>query len=192
MRLHLVRRTLQLVALVATAPALAEPVRYVLDPNLSFVHFEVRHFGTSTIRGRFGPIAGEVMLDRAAARGRVGLAIRTDSVDLGIGVFDARLREPDLLNVRAFPDAFFVADNFRFERDALVEVRGEFTLGVTSQPLSLRAIRFACRGAPVAGEEVCGGDFESEVLRSEFGMSFGLPFIADRVRLRVQVEGTRR
>ena len=39
-------------------PAHAEPVVYRLDPTHSFVHFEVRHFGTSTTRGRVGPIAG--------------------------------------------------------------------------------------------------------------------------------------
>jgi len=34
--------------------------------------------------------------------------------------------------------------------------------------------------------------FEGELRRSDFGATFGLPFVADRVRLRVQVEGLRR
>jgi polyisoprenoid-binding protein YceI len=38
---------------------------------------------------------------------------------------------------------------------------------------------------------VCGGDFEGELLRSDFGATFGLPLIANRVRLQVQVEGRR-
>ena len=33
-----------------------------------------------------------------------------------------------------------------------------------------------------------GGDFEGELTRSDFGINFGLPFVADRVRLQVQVE----
>ncbi|MBS1898765.1 MAG: polyisoprenoid-binding protein, partial [Actinobacteria bacterium] len=40
--------------------------------------------------------------------------------------------------------------------------------------------------------EVCGGDFEGSVDRSSFGMTFGLPLVADRVRLLVQVEAVRR
>ena len=51
------------------------------------------------------------------------------------------------------------------------------------------ARRFACRSDE--GTEVCGGDFEGELLRSDFGATFGLPFVADRVRLLVQVEGRR-
>ena len=110
--------------------------------------------------------------------------------DTGLPVFNARLREADLLASAEFPDAFFVATRFRFEGDRVAEVRGEFTLRGVSQPLSLFARRFACRSDE--GTEVCGGDFEGELLRSDFGATFGLPFVADRVRLVVQVEGRRR
>lgn len=175
---------------LAAATAGAQPAAYVLDPAHSFVHFEVLHFGTSTSSGRFGPIVGVVTLDRAAGRGEVGLRIPTASVDTGLPVFNARLREADLLASTEFPEAFFVASDFRFVGPALAEVRGEFTLRGVSQPLSLLARRFACRSDQ--GTEVCGGDFDGELLRSEFGATFGLPFVADRVRLVVQVEGRRR
>ena len=45
---------------------------------------------------------------------------------------------------------------------------------------------------PVAIALHCGGDFEGEILRSEFGAAFGRPLIGDRVRLVVQAEGRRR
>ena len=89
------------------------------------------------------------------------------------------------------PEAFFVASRFRFDHGMLAEVRGEFTLRGVSQPLSLQALRFACRTDVDRGVERCGGDFESHLLRSEFGATFGLPLVADRVRLLIQVEATR-
>ena len=167
----------------------AQPATYVLEPGHSFVHFEVLHFGTSTSSGRFGPIAGAVTLDRAAGRGEVSLRVPTAGVDTGLAVFNARLRQADLLASTEYPEAYFVARNFRFEGQALAEVRGEFTLRGVSQPLSLFARHFACRQDD--GVEVCGGDFEGEVLRSDFGATYLLPFVADRVRLVVQVEGRR-
>ena len=174
--------------------AAAQPVAYTLVPEQSFVTFEVLHFGTSTIRGRFGPLQGEVVLDRSAASGEVMLRVPTADVNTGVGVFNARLRQADLLASEAFPEAFFVARSIRFAGAAVAEVRGEFTWRGVSQPLSLRALRFACRpdSASSAPDDICGGDFEGELLRSEFGATFGLPFIADRVRLVVQVEGRRR
>ena len=46
----------------------------------------------------------------------------------------------------------------------------------TSHPLSLRARHFACRQD--GSVEVCGADFEAEILRSDLGATFGLPPIA--------------
>jgi polyisoprenoid-binding protein YceI len=179
------------IALAGTA-AQAQPAVYDLDPDHSFVTFEVLHFGTSTVRGRFGPVSGAVTLDRAARSGEVSLRVPTAGVDTGIRVFNARLREPDLLAGGEFPEAYFVASRFSFKGDTPVEVRGEFTFRGVSQPLSLRAMAFACRIETPSQHEVCGGDFEAEFNRSDFGSTFGLPFIADRVRLVIQVEGLRR
>ena len=176
--------------LAGAGPARAQPVVYTLDPDHSFVHFEVQHFGTSTSRGRFGPVTGEVTLDSTQGRGEVALRVATASVDTGTPVFNARLRQADLLASTEYPEAFFVARNVRFSGDAVAEVRGEFTLRGTSQALSLRSRQFACRLD--RGDEICGGDFEGEVLRSDFGATFGLPLVGDRVRLLVQVEGRRR
>lgn len=187
------RRTLAFAAgALLAAAAAAAPVRYELDPDASFVHFEVLHFGTSTLRGRIGPVRGEVLLDRAAGTGELGLRIATASVDTGMKILDARLREGDLLGSGSTPEAFFVARRFRFEGDTLAEVRGEFTLRSASVALSLKALRFACRQDAERGAEVCGGDFEGFVNRSDFGMTYLLPLVADRVRLQVQVEGVRR
>ena len=41
----------------------------------TFVTFEVLHFGTSTLRGRIGPITGEVTLDRRRKTGDLRLRI---------------------------------------------------------------------------------------------------------------------
>jgi len=172
-------------------PAAAEPLTYLLDPTHTIVHFELLHFGTSTIRGRFAPIQGSaVTIDAAGKRGEVSLRLSTTTVSTGVPIFDARIRQPDLLSSEAFPEAFFVATRFTFDAAGQPsEVRGEFTLRGISQALSLRALRFSCRRDGPA--EICGGDFEGEFRRSDFGISFGLPFVADRVRIQVQVEGRR-
>ena len=180
-----------LLALAAPLPLLAEPVIYRFDPEQSFVYFEVLHFGTSTLRGRFGQIDGYVELDRAAASAWASLRIPTAQVDTGMPAFDARLREPDLLASDAYPMATFVAARFRFDGPQITALRGELTLRGVSQPLELRALHFGCHTHPQLQREVCGGDFEGELERAAFGASFGMPFVANRVRLLVQVEGIR-
>ena len=119
------------------------------------------------------------------------MSIATARVSSGVAALDARLRERDLLDSEAHPQAFFVADRFVFDAARLVEVRGEFTLRGRSQPLTLRALRFNCYTNPLFKREVCGGDFEAELKRSSVGADFGLPLVGDRVRLSISVEAMR-
>lgn len=185
------RRDLCLLLLAWPGLAPAAPEVWQLDPQQTFVQFEVRHFDTSTLRGRIGPIDGEVTIDAAAGRGRIGLVIDMGTLDTGFKLLDARLRQADLLDVAGHPQAYFVAERFRFEQGRPVELTGEFTLRGVGVALTLRALRFACAPTSAGSAQRCGGDFEGEVLRSAFGATFGLPLVADRVRLRVQVEGLR-
>jgi len=180
-----------LLTLAAPWSVLAQPVVYRLDPEHSFVHFEVLHFGTSTIRGRFGQVDGYVELDRAVPSGWVSLRIPTAAVDTGLPVFDARLRQSDLLASEAYPVASFVASRFTFDGSKVSALSGELTLRGVRQGLELRALRFGCYTHPQLQREVCGGDFEGELDRANFGASFGMPFVANRVRLVVQVEAIR-
>jgi polyisoprenoid-binding protein YceI len=170
----------------------AEPVRYRFDPTHTFVTFELVHFGTSTIRGRFGPLNGDAVLDRAARKGRVQVEIDTASVSTGVPVLDARLKEGDMLAVGSQPRAYLIAERLEFDDAGKVKaLRGEFTLRGVSMPLTLTALRFNCYTSPLIRREVCGGDFEGQFNRSAAGITHSLPFVADTVRLLVQVEAVR-
>lgn len=173
------------------APVSAQPVVYVIDPERSAVNFEVQHFATSTTRGRFTGVQGEVTIDRSARQGSASVRVPTASISMGVPVFDSRMRQGDLLDSSAAPEVYFVATRLSFDGDQLRELRGELTVRGVGRGLSLRALAFKCLSDAATQREVCGGDFEGEFLRSDFGLTFGLPFVADRVRLRVQVEGVR-
>jgi polyisoprenoid-binding protein YceI len=175
-----------------SASARAEPVAYSLDPTHSFASFELLHFDTSTLRGRFGPLSGDITLDREARRGRVQVVINTAAVSTGLGVLDARIKEDDMLAVAAHPQAFFVAERFEFDAaGGVAAVTGEFTLRGNNQPLRLVAQRFRCYFNPLFRREVCGGDFEAEFSRSSFGITHSLPFVSDAVRLKISIEAIR-
>ena len=188
-RARTVARALAAWAIASTAAA--EPQAFAIDPANTHVHWELKHFGTSTIRGRFSTLEGSITLDRVAHAGNVSMSVATGAVSTGFGPFDGIIRGPYLLSTAQYPTAYFVASQFAFDGDRIRAVTGEFTLRGVSQPLTLRALRFSCRNATEPAREVCGGDFEGEVLRSAFGITHSLPFVADRVRLQVQIEAVR-
>jgi len=173
--------------------ASAAPQEFAIDPANTHVHWEVKHFGTSTSRGRFDAVTGSLVLDREAKSGSASISIATGSISTGFAPFDGVLRGHYLLATAEYPTAYFVATRFAFQGDALASVSGEFTLRGVSQPVTLRALRFSCRVDPEpVAHEVCGGDFETEFNRSAFDITHSLPFVADRVRVLIQIEAARR
>jgi polyisoprenoid-binding protein YceI len=177
---------------VAFAGAQAEPVSYVMDPTHTFVTWEALHFGTSTLRGRFDKKEGKVTLDRAAKTGSVEVTIDTTSISSGVAPFDTHLKSKDFFNVAEHPTAKFVGDKFVFNGDKVAEVSGTLTLLGKSNPVTLKATNFNCYNHPMLKREVCGGDFETVLARSQYGMNYGLPAVSpDNVRLLVQIEAAR-
>lgn len=172
-------------------PAHAEPATYAIDPTHTFVQWEVLHFGTSTVRGRFGGVEGSVKLDPAARSGEISISVDTTTLDTGIAPFTAKLRSNEFFDVAQHPKAWFIARRVEFDGERVKSLTGEFTLKGVSQGVTLTATRFNCYDHPMLKRQVCGGDFETVLRRGEFGMAFGAPLVADRVRVLVQVEGIR-
>jgi polyisoprenoid-binding protein YceI len=186
----------KLIAAAACAAVLtgaqADGGNYAIDPTHTFVTFEVTHFGTSTNRARFDKKEGMVQFDRAARSGRVEISIDMASVNSGVAPFDGHLRSKDILNVSEHPTAKFVGDKFSFAGDQVTAVAGTLTMMGKTHPVTLKANRFNCYLNPMFKREVCGGDFETVIRRSQWGVNYGLPAVApDDVRLLVQVEAVK-
>lgn len=176
----------------AAAAATAAPATYVLDPTHTFVTFEVPHFATSTNRGRFDRKEGSVQFDRAAKTGQLEVTIDTGSINTGTAPFDKHLQGPDFFNAAQHPTAKFVSERFVFDGDKVREVQGRLTLLGQTHPVTLKATNFNCYQNPMLKREVCGGDFETTIQRSQWGMNWGLQMgMPDAVRLVIQAEGIR-
>ena len=186
----MIRNTLIATALAAAAlAAQAQPASYMVDPTHTFATFEILHFGTSTNRGRFDKKSGTVQFDKVAKTGTVELTIETGSINTGTANFEKHLQSKDFFNVAEFPTAKFVADKFSFNGDKVTEVAGSLTLLGKTNPVVLKANNFNCYMHSMLKVEVCGGDFETTIVRSQYGMVWGLNFgFSDNVRLLVQVE----
>ncbi|PTT91032.1 polyisoprenoid-binding protein [Pelomonas sp. HMWF004] len=174
--------------LAAVGAAQAQSATYTIEPTHTQVFFEAKHFGTSTNRGRWIQKEGTITLDKAAKTGKVEVTIDVASVSTGIGPFDGHLKSKDFFAAAEFPTAKFVGDKFSFNGDKVTSVAGELTLRGKTNPVTLTATNFNCYDNPMLKREVCGGDFEATIQRSQWGMTYGLPGIPDSIRLLIQIE----
>ena len=179
-------------ATLATGIAQAEPASYAIDPTHTFVTFEISHFGAAVNRGRFDKKQGSVQLDKAAKSGKVEISFDATSVNTGTPAFDKHLQSADLFNAAQHPKISFVSDKFSFNGDKVSEVSGQLTLLGKTAPITLKANQFNCYQSPMLKREVCGGDFETTIDRTQWGMNYGVEWgFPKNVRLVVQVEAVK-
>ena len=179
-------------ALLASAVgAHAAEATYVIDPTHTFVTFEVKHFGTSTNRGRFDQKSGTVQFDREGKSGQADITIQMGSMNTGTPALDHHLESKDFFNAELYPTSHFHSNKFVFDGDRVVAVVGDLTMLGKTQTVTLQADGFNCYQNPHVNKQVCGGDFETVLHRSAFGMDFAVPMIPDEVHLLIQVEAVR-
>ena len=181
----------KLILPVLGGTAFAEPVTYAVDPGHTVVTFEALHFGTSTHRGRFQAKEGVVVLDRAAKAGKVDVVIDMGSASIAWPSLEATLKGERFFNVAQNPVARFSGDSLSFDGEKVASVTGTLTMVGKSQPVTLNAIRYNCYDNQQVKREVCGGDFEGTIQRSQFGLGFGPNISPDNVRLLIQIEAIR-
>lgn len=177
-------------AIAGAVAALPSPASesFSLDATHTFPSFEVSHLGFSIQRGRFNRTSGKVTLDSAGRMGTADITIETASIDTGYGKLEEHLRGEDFFNVAKYPTITFKSSKFTFEGDKVKSVTGDLTILAVTKPVTLTAAYFNCADHPMTKKKACGGDFVTTVKRSEFGMNYGVPAVADEVTLRIQVE----
>ena len=178
-----------LAALSTASLARAESSTYSADPTHTFVTFEAKHFGTSTLRGRFDKKEGNVTIDRAAKTGKIDITIDTTSISTGVAQLDNHLKSKDFFNAAEAPTAKFSGDKVSFDGNKVSSVAGTLTMLGKTLPVTLTASNFNCYESPMLKREVCGGDFETTIARSQWGMTYGVANgLPDNIRLLIQVE----
>ena len=187
------RKSLFSLLAVAAATAMtagaAQAANYAIDPTHTFVTFEISHFGATTNRARFDKKQGTVEFDRAAKTGKVDISIDVTSVNSGTPQFDKYLQSADLFDAAKHPTIKFVSDKFSFNGDKVSEVTGQLTLLGKTAPVTLKATQFNCYDSPMLKREVCGGDFETTIDRTQWGVNYGIDWgFTKNVRLVVQIE----
>jgi len=179
-------------AALAAGAVQAQTATYAVDPSHTFATFEISHFGASVNRGRFDKKEGTVQLDKAGKTGKVELTIDMTSINSGVAPFDKHLQGAEIFDAAKFPTAKFVGDKFTFDGDKLVSVAGNLTIKGKTQPATFKANQFACYESPMLKREVCGGDFETTIDRTQFGADYGVQYgFPKNVRIVAQIEAVK-
>jgi polyisoprenoid-binding protein YceI len=180
------------VAALASGHSLAAD-HFRIDPDHTFAHFAVVHTGVSSVRGRMGITKGSATLDADNQTADVSVDLDPRSIDTGVKRLDAVLNDEMFFNVARYKTARFVGRAVKFEDGVPSEFVGELTLHGVTRPVHLTAQHFVCKQVKimVLDRFVCGGDLQTTLKRSDFGLDKYSSMVSDEVRLTISVEAIR-
>ena len=180
------------VAALLAGQALAAE-RFRLDPDHTFAHFALVHTGISSVRGRMGISKGSATLDVVQQTAEVTVELDPRSIDTGVKKLDALLSDEMFFNVARYKTARFAGRAVKFKDGVPSEFDGELTIHGVTRPVHLSAEHFVCKQVKimVLDRFVCGGDLQTILKRSEFGLGKYSSMVSDEVRLTISVEAIR-
>ncbi len=172
-------------------PALVTAGTYTVDPNHTLVTWTLDHLGFSQYTGLFGDVTGTLTLDpKNLAAAKVDVTIPVSKITTVNAALTAHLLKPAAEGDKADffganpADAHFVSTSV-VAKGRTAKIMGDLTLNGVTKPVTLDATFYGAGKAPpqMGGKDNVGFHATATIMRSEFGLGFGVPVVGDAVKL---------
>jgi len=181
-------------ASVVTAPsATLAAGTWQIDPAHSLVEFAVRHLMISTVKGRFGDVAGTIQIDgNDPAKSVVDVTINVASIDTREPQRDTHLRSADFFDADRFPTLRFRSTRVSGGPGQLL-VTGDLTIRDVTREVTL-TVTPEGQGKDPWGGERAGYSAKTKINRSDFGLTWnqvleaGGVVVGEEIKISIDVE----
>ncbi|MCM2343167.1 MAG: YceI family protein [Alphaproteobacteria bacterium] len=168
----------------------AAPMTYTLDNPHTQIVFSVSHLGFSHSMGKFTDYEGKFIFDpENPTASAVDVTIKAASVDLAHDKWNDHLKNADFFNVEKFPTITFKSTKIDTTGEKTADITGDLTILGVTKPVVLKTVYNKTDKHPYSGKMVAGFSATASIKRSDFGMTYGLPGVADDVNIMLEVEG---
>lgn len=165
--------------------------RYELTAASSTLVFTVDSFGFSKVVGTFSEIGGGFVFDSDSVETTSVLAsIDVASLDTSDAALDALILSERFLDAASHPAITFQSESVSQVDEHRFRVEGALSIRGVSRPVSLDVVLNRLDPHPVTGRQTAGLEVSGQLSRSEFGLTLGLPNIADAVEFTVYAQGS--
>jgi polyisoprenoid-binding protein YceI len=179
-------------ALLAAAPAAAQPAAFQFDKSHTQIYFSIDHFGFSATHGLFREFDGALVLDEARPESsRVTFTIQAASIDTQFAQRDTHIRSADFLDTARFPTIGFVSTRVEPTGEGTARVHGDLTIKGVTRPAVLNVKLNKLAPSPITQQPTAGFTAETVIRRTEWGISTYAPAIGDEIRVRIDAEAFR-
>lgn len=164
---------------------------YSIDPNHAQVQFTYQHFGYSNLSGHFFQPTGSFDFDPAKPENSsIDVQIPMSSLSTGVPKLDEHMSSDEMFDVAKFPTASFKSSKVTVTGKDQLNVAGDLTIHGVTKPVVL-AVKINRAGMhPMKKVMTAGFDASATIKRSDFGVDYMSPMIADEVKLFISMEAS--
>ncbi len=167
----------------------ASAATYNIDARHTQVLFTYSHFGLSNQVGRLNGVTGTFDFDPAEpARSAIDVQVPMATLSTGIPKLDDHMRSPDMFDAEKFPTASFKSGKVTVLGKNHLSVAGELTIHGVTKPATFDVTINKAEIDPARKLGAAGFDASTIIKRSDFGVDFMLPKVADEVKLSITME----
>lgn len=176
---------------LSAAPALADPVAFEFDKTHTLIEARWNHQDYSTMAMQFTDYDGTLDLDlENPSASTVDITFNLiDGFWVGANQerFIGHLNSADFFETEINPTARFVATGFETEDGEAGTMVGDLTMNGVTAPVSLD-VTLNRVGETRSGSTKLGFTATGSLMRSEWDMGYGVPFVSDEIELFISTE----
>ena len=165
---------------------------YKIDPAHTTVTFSVRHFGISSVKGKFKEFDGALVLDGEILK-EAGGTIQVKSVDTGVEKRDDHLRTADFFDAAKYPTITFKTKRIEKGGSGQPVLTADFTMRGVTRELQLPAKLSKPIKDPWGAIRV-GLEAKTTLNRKDYGINYhevletGVMAVGEEVELEINAE----
>ncbi|MDP8567637.1 YceI family protein [Methylophilus aquaticus] len=187
------KKTLMLLALLATSQAWAATETYNIDATHSFANFSIRHVVSKT-SGTFNDVTGVITLDPANLNtASVRAAINVSSVNTGFGKRDEHIKADKYLDVAKYTQIQFESTKITASNQTQAVMQGKLTMHGVTKLVDI-PVRVLGYGADPWGGQRAGFEGRITLKASDYGFGWATGAsapVGDDIEITLLIEGVK-
>jgi polyisoprenoid-binding protein YceI len=181
--------------LMSTATTAPTAVAYIIDPAHSGAGFKIRHLMVAYIRGGFGGVTGDVILDPTnPANTKINASINATTLHTQDEKRDAHVKGKDFLETDKYPTITFVSKKVTPDGKDRWKIVGDLTLHGVTKEATLDVESAGVEAKDPWGNLRTGAEATAVIRRSDYDLKFNAPLetggvmLGDDVHVHLDIE----
>ena len=163
--------------------------RYDLDSNHGYISYTYSHLGFSTPHIGFESFTVDLDLDSEnPANSTVNVTIDASSINSRVEVFNGHLIGANFFDTANYPTITFKSTAIESSGEDKFNLTGDLTIKGVTKSVTLEATILKAANHPMRKTPTIGLTAMTEISRSEWGLTRGLPNVGDEISIFISTE----